>query len=72
MDETTANAAGHLGPILAWKVDLGQDFHRTAFGSNHADDPSRTKLLASMLKDTAAAPACERRRRRNRSDTIGR
>lgn len=71
VDEAAPDTPGCFGALLTRDVDFGQDFHRTAVGGNHPDSAPRTKPFAAMLKDTAAAPARERRRRRHCRDAIG-
>jgi hypothetical protein len=70
VDKAAANAAGYRGALLTREVDLGQDFERTAFGGNHANDPPRAKFLAAVIEYTAAAPTGERRCCRYCGDAI--
>ncbi|MCZ4088733.1 hypothetical protein O3W52_01030 [Ensifer psoraleae] len=57
-----SNAAGQLGAILAWEVNLGQYFQRTPFSGNDTDNPSRPQPITSVFQNAAPAPASQRRR----------
>jgi hypothetical protein len=71
VDEPAADIPRRLDVVPTGDIDFGQDFKRTALRRDNTDYTPCAKSMPSVFKDTAAAPAGQWRRRRDRCDPGG-